>query len=192
MFLFNQKEGDNIFLRERKYKDITKLYNIVDVADGAVITSKGKINIYEVKPCTVIGESEELKQNIYNAYLVLLKMITFNYQIVIKTGKTDFNEILNILNKNMYSADNTAQKKMIEQYKEYLFDLSKDIQIFTKTFYIITNKLTRQEETQLTEAFNTVKHLGITLQKITEERDIYNILYNSMNKISKGVEINEY
>lgn len=188
MFLFNQKEGDNIFLKERKFKDITKLYNIVDVVEGIVITNNGKINIYEVKPCTVLGEREELKQNIYNAYLVLLKMITFNYQILIKTGKTDFNEILNVLNKNIYSADNMAQKKMIQQYKEYLFDLSKDIQLFTKTFYIITNKLTMQEESQLIEAFSTVQHLGICLEKITDERRIYNILYENINKISKGVE----
>jgi len=192
MFLFNQKEGDNIFLRKRKCRDISKLYNIVDVLDSSVLTSKGKINIYEVKPCTVIGESEELKQNIYNAYLVLLKMITFNYQIIIKTGKTDFNEILNILNKNIYSSDNICQKKLIQEYKKYLFGLSKDVQLYTKTFYIITNKLTIQEESQLLEAFNTVKHLGITLEKITEEREIYDILYESINKVSKGVNANEY
>jgi len=119
-------------------------------------------------------------------------MITFNFQIVIKTGKTDFNGILNILNKNIYSADNVAQKNLIEEYKEYLFDLSKDIQIFTKTFYIITNKLTFQEENQIIDAFSTVKHLGISIEKITEENKIYNILYESMNKISKGVDVNEY
>ena len=192
MFLFKQKEGDNIFLKQKKYKDITKLYNIVDVVDGEVITNKGKINIYEVKPCTIIGENEEIKQNIFNAYLVLLKMITFNYQIVIKTGKADFNEILNILNRNMHSSDNAAQKRMIEKYKEYLFDLSKDVQLFTKTFYIITDKLTLQEESQFMEAFYSLKHLGISMEKITEERKLYNILYESINVVSKGVEQDEY
>ena len=192
MFLFKKKEGENIFLRERKYKDITKLYNVVDIIDGSVITNKGKINIYEIRPCTVIGESEALKQNIYNSYLVLLKMLTFNYQIVIKTDKADFNEIINILSKNIYSADNIAQKRIIEQYKEYLCDLSKAVQIFTKTFYITTSKLTSQEESQFFEAFNTLKHLGISMEKITDEEKLYNILYESINKISKGVKINEY
>ena len=42
------------------------------------------------------------------------------------------------------------------------------------------------------EAFNTVKHLGIALEKITDEKKIYNILYENINKISKGVEQNEY
>lgn len=119
-------------------------------------------------------------------------MITFKYKIIIKTGKTDFNGILNILNKNIYSSDNLAQKKIIQEYKKYLFDLSKQVQIFTKTFYMITNNLTIQEENQLTEAFNMVKHLGITLEKITEESKLYNILYESINRISKGVEENEY
>ena len=192
MFQFNKKEGDNIFLKERKYKDITRLYNIIDIVNGLVITNKGEVNIYQVKPCTVIGKSEELKQNIYNAYLVFIKMITFNYQIIITTGKTDFNEILSILNENMYSSYNLAQKKMIGEYVQYLFDLSKDIQHFTKTFYIVTNKLTTQEEKQFKEAFNSVKHLGISIDKITDETSIYNILYESINKISKGVKENEY
>lgn len=157
-----------------------------------VITNKGKLNIYEVKPCTVLGESEELERNIYNAYLVLLKMITFNYKIVINVGKMDFNGILNVLNKNIYSTYNIAQKKIIEHYKEYLFNLSKKIQLFTKTFYMITSKLTIQEENQLIEAFKTVQHLGIKIEKIKDERKLYDILYESINKVSKGVEVNEY
>lgn len=119
-------------------------------------------------------------------------MITFNYQIVIKTGKTNFNEIMHILNNNMYTTNNIKQKNMISQYKKYLLDISKDVKLFTKTFYIITKKLTIQEENQLMDAFNTVKHLGINIEKITDERKIYNILYESMNKFTKGVEENEY
>lgn len=168
------------------------MYNILGIGDSIIITNKGEINMYEIKPCTVLGESDELKQNIYNAYIAALKMITFNYKIVIKTGKLDFYEILNILNQNIYSTYNMAQKKIIEEYKRYLLDLSKSIQLFTKTFYIVTDKLTVQEETQLIEAFRLVKHLGINIEKITDERILYDILYESINKISKGVEANEY
>ena len=157
-----------------------------------IITNKGKISIYEIIPCKVIGESDEVKNSIFNAYLVALKMINFDYQIIINTNKMNFDSILNVLNKNIYDTDNAMQKKFIAEYKKHLFTLSKEVQIFCKSFYLVINKLKVVEENQLKEAFNTMKHLGVSIKKITNEEKLYRILYESINKVSGGNEINEY
>lgn len=179
-------------MKESKLRDISKLYNIIDVIGEDVITNKGRVNIYEVTPCMVIGDSDQIKNSIFNAYLVALKMINFDYQIIINTSKMSFSNILNVLNKNLYNTDNAMQKKFIVEYKKYLFDLSKEVQIFCKSFYLVINKLKIADENQLKEAFNTMKHLGISIQKITEEEKLYRILYESINRVSGGDEVNEY
>lgn len=179
-------------MKESKLKDISKLYNIIDVIGEDIITSKGKVNIYEVTPCMIIDDSDEIKNNIFNSYLLALKMINFDYQIIVNTSKMNFNNILNVLNKNIYNTDNAMQKKFIIEYKRHLFNLSKEVQIFCKSFYFVINKLKTTDENQLKEAFNNMKHLGISIQKVTTEEKIYKILYESINRISEGDDINEY
>ncbi len=121
----------------------------------------------------------------------MLKMINFDYQVVINTSKIDFNSVLDVLNKNSYNTNNLSQKNIINQYKEYLYSLSKNHQIYSKSFYIAVRKLKRQEEEQLIEAFRVMRHMGINISKVTKEEKIYSILYENINRISKVGEENE-
>lgn len=187
-----KKEGEIIYIKQNKFKDISKLYNILDITESSVLTNKNCINIYEIVPGTIINENNELKRNIFNAYLVALKMIHVDYQILVITQRMDFNTILDLLNKNIHVTNNINQKKIIEDYKEYLLNISKETKLFDRKYYLVTNKLKKQEETELTEAFNMMNHLGIEILKVTDENKIYKILYECINKIAEGVEIDEY
>lgn len=187
----HKKEGEIIYIKKNRFKDIAKLYNILAISESDIVTANNHINIYEIVPCTIISGNNELKRNIFNSYLVILKMIHIDYRILVITKRMDFKGIIDLLNKNIYVTDNISQKKIIEDYKEYLLNISKEIALFDKEYYLITNKLKKQEEMELIEAFNVIKHLGIDILKVTDERKIYKILYECINKIAEGVEVDE-
>ena len=119
-------------------------------------------------------------------------MLRIDYQLLIVTKRMDFKEIIDLLNKNIYVTDNISQKKVIEDYKEYLLNVYRETELFNREYYLITDKLKKQEETELIEAFNMMKHLGINILKMTDEKKIYKILYECINKIAEGVNIDEY
>ena len=104
-------------------------------------------------------------------------MLRIDYQLLIVTKRMDFKEIIDLLNKNIYVTDNISQKKVIEDYKEYLLNVYRETELFN---------------TELIEAFNMMKHLGINILKMTDEKKIYKILYECINKIAEGVNIDEY
>ncbi len=145
------------------------------------------MNIYNISPCNTLGDDEELKCNIFNSYLATIKLINFNYQVLINTDKINFEKNFDILNKNTYLSTNNVQRNMIEEYKEYLIKLSKERQIYEKTFYIIVEKLNLNEKKQFEEAFNSMKNLGVSISKIENSDEVFKILYNTINKFDEEV-----
>ncbi len=93
-----------------KQKDISKIYNIVDIVGGDIITKNNVVNIYNVKPCKVINESIEQQQQIFSSYLAAIKMFNFNYKVIIETKRIDFNNMISKLDNNMHLSNNEGQK----------------------------------------------------------------------------------
>lgn len=179
MFQIYKLEVINIL----KYRDIEKFYDIVDINNGKVITKNKRISIYKIKPCNVINRSDEFENQIYSAYLSAIRMINFNHQILIETKKLDFKNIFDKLDKNIYLTDEYKQKEIVQEYKNYMMKISKDINVYNRTFYLIVDELDMEKEKRLKEAFSFLENVGIKIKKITDNDRLYKLLYETINRI---------
>ena len=181
-----QVRGDNIL----KEKDIIKFYGTINVVGQNILTDSKNINIYKIEPCKILNRNIEFEQSLYNSYLSTIKMMDFNYQILVDTKKIETEKLIDKLNNNEYITNNKGHKMVINKYKEYLQNITSKVNVYEKSFYIITNKLTEEKEKTLEEGFSFLKNVGISINKIVDEDTIYNILYRVINQV-KGEQINE-
>ena len=173
-----------------KQKDITRFYDVLEINGGNVLTKNKKISLYKVIPCIVINKNIELEQQIYAAYVAAIKMITFNYQIIIETKKIDFNIMLDSLNNNMHMSNDYMHRQIIEEYKGYLESLSSEINVYDRCFYFVTEKLDIEKERRLKEGFNFLESIGVRIERIMDDEEIFKITYEMVNKI-EGKNLND-
>lgn len=165
-----------------KPKDIAKIYNIVDIAGDNIITKNNVVNIYDVKPCKVINKNVEQEQQIFSSYLAAIKMFNFNYQVIIETKRIDFNNMVSKLDNNIHLSNNEIQKNIIQKYKEYLLELSNEIDVYDRKFTMACQKLGNENIKTLEEGFEYLKAVGVEIKKITKD-DVFKKTYEMINQI---------
>lgn len=167
-----------------KQKDITSFYDILDINGGNILTKNKRISLYKVTPCNVINKNVELEEQIYVAYIAAIKMISFNYQIIIQTKKIDFKKMLNILNNNIHLSNDYMHRLIIQKYKEYLENLSKEINVYGRYLYFITEQLDIEKERRLKEGFEFLEGIGVSIERIIHDEEIFRVTYEMINKMS--------
>ena len=173
-----------------KQKDITRFYDILDINGGNILTKNKRISVYRVMPCRVINRNLELEQQIYTAYVATIKMITFNYQIIIETKRINFNIILNSLNNNIHLSNDYMHRKIIAEYKEYLENLSSEINVYDRYFYFVTEALDMEKERRLKEGFGFLESIGVRIERLVNNEEIFRLTYELINKI-EGENVND-
>lgn len=182
MFL---KWGENIFLKElqkKTFKDVKNFYGITEVEKDSICTINGLVSIYELKPCLILEGDEQLDNIFYEAYIRNIKMLKVDYQIVIDTKKFKLDDTFNALDNTQYKMKSQKQKNVVNKYKEYLKELSDDIEIYERCIYLIIKKLDDVGERQLTEALTNLKAIGIGVRKVESREEILRIIYELINK----------
>ena len=94
----------------------------------------------------------------------------------------NFNNLYNDLNKNIYLSNDYYHKTIIEKYKEYLNELSCNINIYDRQFYFVTDQLDIEKEKRLKEGITFLESIGVKVNRITEDKKIFNLIYEAINK----------
>ena len=131
----------------------------------------------------MIERNLEVEQQIFNTYLHTIKMINFDYEIIVSTEKIEFNTIQTILEKNSYLTCNDKQKRLINNYKEYLNSFPAKSKIYKKKFYIVFKDIDNRKQREIEEMDKILNSIGIRIRKITEEGELFKLLYEMINEI---------
>lgn len=108
-------------------------------------------------------------------------MMKVDYEILVETNKLKLDKAFDNLSKIEYETKNGKQKKMIENYEEYLKALANNVEIYERNIFIILKKLNVAEEKSFIEGLKNLSYLGIEAKKVTEREEILRILHESIN-----------
>ena len=158
----------------------------MDIKEGKIVLENETIYVYEVKPCRVIEKNNEIEEQIYSAYLYAIKMINFDYQIILRTEKMQFECIEEVLEKNSYITKNSKQKRAIREYREYLQGVTNETQILRRNIYLLIGKMNESKEKDIEEMFKTLKNIGIHIKEIKDSNEVFKLLFETINEV-KGV-----
>ena len=173
-----------------KQKDIARFYDVLDINGGNILTKNKRISMYKVMPCRVINKNLELEEQIYASYLATIKMVTFNYQIIIETKRIEFNVMLNNLNNSIHMSNDYMHRQIIEKYKEYLENLSSEKNVYNRYFYFVTEELNAEKERRLKEGFCFLESIGVRIERVVADDEIFRLTYEMINKI-QGENVND-
>lgn len=98
--------------------------------------------ILEIQPINFILKSKYEKEQILDSYSQFLKACDFDFQIIIKTKKENVNSHINYIYENK-----TSNKKLQQEYCNYIKRLASSKYIFLKRFYLIYSIKTNNFET---------------------------------------------
>lgn len=171
----------------KKYKDITKLYNIKSIEDEYIFVNyKGldtKIYIYKIEPIVMLGLSEEEKENILMVYKELLRQVNFDFQILMINSKLNIDKYI----QNIISRTNISKIENIELKNKYIKDIKEKLikeNIYEKDYYIIIS-ISYNTCCNISSIDNVIKKLnkiGCTTKKVSGKNNLKKLLYKCINK----------
>ena len=172
----------------KKYKDISKLYNIKSVEnDFILINYKGidtRIYIYKIEPIVILGLSEEEKENILTIYKELLKQVNFDFQILMLNSKLD----IDLYVQNLVTQTGILQVKNMNLKNKYINDIKDKLikENIYETDYYIAISISYNMNTNFTSIDNVIKKLdkiGCTTKKVCGKNNLQNLLFKCINKL---------
>ncbi len=176
----------------QKYLDVASIYSLKKEKDCLYIydkTNKYVLNVYEILPINVINITEEIVDKILTKYIEFLRKVNFDFKIVATNKKLDVTKYIYIMNKK----NNKLKEKATNIYNEYILNmqkllLSENIYI-TKYYIVVLSKYEQKEKNTIDEVIYSLAKTGCTVNKITKEEEILNVLYESINKEEVGSKI---
>lgn len=171
----------------KKYKDITKLYNIKCIDEEYILVNyKGldtKVYIYKIQPIVMLGLSENEKENILTVYKELLRQVSFDFQILILNSKLDVDSYINtyIYQNDFSQIENMQLKnKYIQDIKEKLIKEN----IYEIDYYIVISVVYNMN-ININSIDNVIKKLdkvGCVTTKVCGKKKLRDLLYKCINK----------
>ena len=172
----------------KRYKDISKLYNIKSIEKDFILTNyKGidtRIYIYKIEPIVILGLSEEEKENILTIYKELLKQVNFDFQIVMLNSKLD----IDLYVQNLVTQTGILQVKNMNLKNKYINDIKDKLikENIYETDYYIAISISYNMNTNFTSIDNVIKKLdkiGCTTKKVCGKNNLQNLLFKCINKL---------
>lgn len=171
----------------KKYKDITRLYNIKSIEEEYVLVNyKGvdtKIYMYKIEPIVMLGLSSNEKENILTVYKELLRQVNFDFQILMLNSKLNVDNYI----KTLISKTNISQVENIKLKNKYIKDIKAKLikeNIYETDYYIIIS-ITYNMNTKITSIDNIIKKLnkiGCATRKVYGKNNLIDLLYRCINK----------
>lgn len=171
----------------KKFKDITKLYNIKSIEEEYVLVNyKGvdtKIYMYKIEPIVMLGLSNSEKENILTVYKELLKQVNFDFQILMLNSKLNVDNYI----KSLVSQTNISQVENATLKNKYISDIKEKLvkeNIYETDYYIVIS-MTYNMNTNILAIDNVIKKLnkiGCAAKRVYGKENLMDLLYGCINK----------
>lgn len=123
---------------EKKFASLQRQMDIVDIKKGTVLLSDGSVRgVLAVSSINFDLKSQEEQEALVVAYQQFLNTLDFPIQILISTKKFDVDPYLSMLSKNKKKEENLLLKNQIEDYINFIEELTEITNIMSTYFYII-------------------------------------------------------
>ena len=167
-----------------KYKNIKLIYSLESIEDGYVYVRNKeglqKQYIYEVVPISILNFSNEKIYNILNCYIEFLKGINTKFKVIIRNCKFNEEEYI-----SKHIANSSDKIKGLDIYSKYIEDLKEKISkqsIYTSKIYICFICKNEDCKKEVEDEINRLRNINLSIKSLSKN-DIYNLMYESINKI---------
>ena len=160
----------------KKINSIQEWFCIEDILENGTIITKenSRVKILKVEPINFFLRSEMEKEVILNSYKNIFKSINFDIQIIIQSTKEDLSSNINyIKSKEIFN------KKLINQYIEYIESLNQIKKSNNKNFYLIVKEAFEQ---------NLINEKISKIQDLLERCGNRSYVVNSKEEVIKIIE----
>jgi H2-forming N5,N10-methylenetetrahydromethanopterin dehydrogenase-like enzyme len=160
----------------KKINSIQEWFCIDDILeDGIIITKENsRVKILKVEPINFFLRSEMEKEVILNSYKNIFKSINFDIQIIIQSTKEDLSSNINYI-----KSKEISNKKLLNQYIEYIESLNQIKKSNNKNFYLIVKETSEQ---------NSINEKISKIQDLLERCGNKSYVVNSKEEVIKIIE----
>jgi H2-forming N5,N10-methylenetetrahydromethanopterin dehydrogenase-like enzyme len=160
----------------KKINSIQEWFCIDDILeDGIIITKENsRVKILKVEPINFFLRSEMEKEVILNSYKNIFKSINFDIQIIIQSTKEDLSSNINYI-----KSKEISNKKLLNQYIEYIESLNQIKKSNNKNFYLIVKEASEQ---------NSINEKISKIQDLLERCGNRSYVVNSKEEVIKIIE----
>ena len=160
----------------KKINSIQEWFCIEDILENGTIITKenSRVKILKVEPINFFLRSEMEKEVILNSYKNIFKSINFDIQIIIQSTKEDLSSNINYI-----KLKEISNKKLLNQYIEYIECLNQIKKSNNKNFYLIVKEASEQ---------NSINEKISKIQDLLERCGNRSYVVNSKEEVIKIIE----
>lgn len=160
----------------KKINSIQEWFCIEDILENGTIITKenSRVKILKVEPINFFLRSEMEKEVILNYYKNIFKSINFDIQIIIQSTKEDLSSNINYI-----KSKEISNKKLLNQYIEYIESLNQIKKSNNKNFYLIVKEASEQ---------NSINEKISKIQDLLERCGNRSYVVNSKEEVIKIIE----
>ena len=160
----------------KKINSIQEWFCIDDILENGTIITKenSRVKILKVEPINFFLRSEMEKEVVINSYKNIFKSINFDIQIIIQSTKEDLSSNINYI-----KLKEISNKKLLNQYIEYIESLNQIKKSNNKNFYLIVKEASEQ---------NSINEKISKIQDLLERCGNRSYVVNSKEEVIKIIE----
>jgi hypothetical protein len=160
----------------KKINSIQSWFCIDDILENGTIITKenSRVKILKVEPINFFLRSEMEKEVVLNSYKNIFKSINFDIQIIIQSTKEDLSSNINYI-----KSKEISNKKLLNQYIEYIESLNQIKKSNNKNFYLVVKEASEQ---------NSINEKISKIQDLLERCGNRSSVVNSKEELIKIIE----
>ena len=160
----------------KKINSIQEWFCLEDILENGTIITKenSRVKILKVEPINFFLRSEMEKEVTLNSYKNIFKSINFDIQIIIQSTKEDLSSNINYI-----KSKEISNKKLLNQYIEYIESLNQIKKSNNKNFYLIVKEASEQ---------NSINEKISKIQDLLERCGNRSYVVNSKEEVIKIIE----
>lgn len=160
----------------KRINSIQEWFCIEDILENGTIITKenSRVKILKVEPINFFLRSEMEKEVVLNSYKNIFKSINFDIQIIIQSTKEDLSSNINYI-----KSKEISNKKLLNQYIEYIESLNQIKKSNNKNFYLVVKEASEQ---------NSINEKISKIQDLLERCGNRSSVVNSKEELIKIIE----
>lgn len=159
----------------KKINSIQEWFCIEDILENGTIITKenSRVKILKVEPINFFLRSEMEKEVILNSYKNIFKSINFDIQIIIQSTKEDLSSNINYI-----KSKEISNKKLLNQYIEYIESLNQIKKSNNKNFYLVVKEASEQNSIneKISKIQDLLERCGNRSSVVNSKEDLIKII----------------
>lgn len=159
----------------KKINSIQEWFCIEDILENGTIITKenSRVKILKVEPINFFLRSEMEKEVILNSYKNIFKSINFDIQIIIQSTKEDLSSNINYI-----KSKEISNKKLLNQYIEYVESLNQIKKSNNKNFYLVVKETSEQNSIneKISKIQDLLERCGNRSSVVNSKEDLIKII----------------